>query len=235
MSVDNVSMAELGVPKRGLPAQAEEFSRTVTGMLDGREKDEATVEEALAGFEDVFEQMAAGLYSLASMLAGEGEASVRLVEKAVATVELTKGSDAATARQNCRRALSREAIRLLVTCEPGCLAAPEDVNPGGSCIEDDDLEAAGVSREELEQMMAGPERERVRTWLESLPVAQRVVFALRAVAGFRSDETATLLSENGGASTTGRGAAEWSAAAVRETFRQALCSLASQLIHATVR
>ena len=90
-------------------------------------------------------------------------------------------------------------------------------------------------REELESMMAGPERERVRTWLESLPTAQRVIFVLRAVAGFRSDEAAALLAESGGASTTGRGAAGWSAEAVREMFRQALCSLASQLIHATVR
>ncbi|HVC46722.1 MAG TPA: sigma factor-like helix-turn-helix DNA-binding protein [Terracidiphilus sp.] len=224
------SKAELGVPAQPLPAGAEDFSRKVSGLLDGREKDEATVEKALAGFENVFEQMAAGLYSLASMLVGEGEASVGLVETAVSTVELAKGADAQTARQNCRSALSRAAIALLEKREPGCLAAPEDVRPAGGCIEDDDLEAAGVSSEELESMMAGPERERVRAWLESLPTAQRVIFVLRAVAGFKSDEAAALLAERGGTVAAG-----WSAKAVRELFRQALCSLASQLIHATTR
>ena len=144
MSRETGSKAEVGVGAQPLPAGAEEFSRKVTGMLDGREKDEATVEKALAGFEDVFEQIAAGLYSLASMLVGEGEASVRLVETAISTVELKKGTDAATARQNCRRALSRAAIALLEKREPGCLKAPEEVVHAGGCIEDDDLEAAGV-------------------------------------------------------------------------------------------
>ncbi|HEU5351484.1 MAG TPA: hypothetical protein VFU55_07785 [Terracidiphilus sp.] len=230
MSRETGSRAEAGVGVQPLPAGAEEFSRTVTGMLDGREKDEATVATALAGFENVFDQMAAGLYSLASMLAGEGEASVRLVETTISTVELGKGTDAAAARQSCRRALSKAALLLLEKRAPGCLEAPKEVVASGGCIEDDDLEAAGVSREELESMMAGPERERVRTWLESLPTAQRVIFVLRAVAGFRSDEAAALLAEN-----AGPGAAGWSAEAVREMFRQALCSLASQLIHATAR
>lgn len=228
MTEEKTSKAEIGIPPQPMAAGAEDFSRTVTGMLDGREKDAGTVEKALAGFGNVFAMMAAGLYSLASMLAGEGEESAQLVEKAVSTVELEKGTDAATARQNCRRTLSREAIALVVKRTPGCLAAPKDVAPAGGCIDDDELEAAGMSREELEKMMAGPERERVRAWLEGLPTAQRVVFALRAVAAFKSDETAALLAENGGLSAAG-----WSAEAVRGTFRQALCSLASQLIHAT--
>ena len=37
----------------------------------------------------MFDMIAAGLYSLASMLVGEGEDSVRLVETAVATAEVS--------------------------------------------------------------------------------------------------------------------------------------------------
>ncbi len=49
--------------------------------------------------------IAAGLYSLASMLVGEGEDSVRLVETAVATAEISACHDAKQARTNSRRAL----------------------------------------------------------------------------------------------------------------------------------
>jgi hypothetical protein len=57
-----------------------------------------------------------------------------------------------------------------------------------------------------------------------------VIFVLRAVAGFSAHDTAAMLAEHGG-----KGAQGWSADAVREIFRQGLCSLASQLIHATAR
>ena len=76
-------------------------------------------------------------------------------------------------------------------------------------------------------MMSGPGRARMRAWLESLPAAMRTVFVLRGVAPFSAAETAALLAAYGGPNAKG-----WTAEAVRETFRQALCSLASQLIHA---
>jgi hypothetical protein len=102
------------------------------------------------------------------------------------------------------------------------------LEPAGTCIEDDDLDAAGVSGAELERMIAGPDRSRVRKWLESLPTAVRTIFVLRAVAGFTADETAELLAAHGGPKAEG-----WTEAAVRAVFRQGLCSLASQLIQAT--
>ena len=77
-------------------------------------------------------------------------------------------------------------------------------------------------------MIAGPDRDRVRAWLESLPTALRTIYVLRAVAGLTATETADLLAQHGG-----RLAAGWTPEAVRELFRQGLCSLASQLIHAT--
>jgi hypothetical protein len=56
----------------------------------------------------------------------------------------------------------------------------------------------------------------------------RAVFVLRAVAGLTAAETAALLGEHGGPQ-----AAAWSPELTREVFRQGLCSLTSQLIHAS--
>jgi hypothetical protein len=112
--------------------------------------------------------------------------------------------------------------------DPGSLVAPKNLAPTTTCIQDDDLDTGGISGQELARLLSGPEKERVRTWLTSLPTDFRVVFALRAVAGFSSFEVANLLTTHGTPSGAG-----WTANDVREVFRQALCSLASQVIHAT--
>lgn len=216
------------IPAPPIPVGAAAFSERVHGLLDGQPKDDATVSRALEGQDEMLDLIAAGLYSLASMLVGEGEDSVRLVETAVATTEISACHDAKQGRTNSRRALSAAAIEVLEQRTPGCLAAPEGVAHVSTCIEDDDLDAAGVSREELATMMAGPDRDRVRKWLASLPLEMRVVFVLRAVAGFTSADTAAMLAAHAGPSAAG-----WNADAVREIFRQGLCSLASQLIQAT--
>lgn len=214
-------------PYPPIPPEAEDFTRRVHGLLDGRPKDEATVAKALEGMEGVFDLIAAGLYSLASMLAGEGEESVRLVEAAVADAEISVCSDPEQARRSSRRALVRAALELIVRRDPDSLAAPVDLEPVSVCIEDDDLDSAGVSREEFDRMMTGPDRERVRKWLESLPTILRTIFVLRGVAGITTDETAAFLARYGGPKAAG-----WSPDVVRVFFRQALCSLASQLIQA---
>ena len=209
-----------------LPAEAAEFARKLHGMLDGRPKDEATVEQAFEGLDAMFDMIAAGLYSLASMLVGEGEDSITLVETAVANTEVGPGTEPERARHNSRVALAEAAIALLARRDPKALAAPEGLQPAQTCIGDDDLDAAGMSRAELERMMAGPDRDRVRNWLESLPTAMRTIFVLRGVAGLSTQETAKLLSGHGGPQ-----AGEWTPDEVRELFRQGMCSLASQLIH----
>lgn len=217
------------IPGMPIPAGAEAFSNQVHGLLDGRPKDEATVTKALEGMEEMLDVIAAGLYNMASMLAGEGEDSIRLVEIAVATAEVSTCDDAMEARQSSRRALCSAGIEILERRDPGSLAAPEGVEPVATCIDDDDLSGAGISTEELESMLAGPNRDSVRNWLASLSTELRVVFVLRAVAGFSADDTAAILAMHGGPSAAG-----WTADAVRKIFRQALCSLASQLIHSTV-
>ncbi|HUX27503.1 MAG TPA: sigma factor-like helix-turn-helix DNA-binding protein [Terracidiphilus sp.] len=213
------------IPPQPIPEGAQAFSKRVHSLLDGSPKDDATVAKALDGMDEMFDRIAAGLYSLASMLVGEGEESVRLVEKTVATTEVSPCDDPVEARKRCRLALCMAALETIARRDAGSLAAPQGLAQAGGCIEDDDLESAGVSREELERMIAGPNRDRVRQWLAQLPTELRTIFVLRAVAGFTAAETARLLAEHGGAQAAG-----WTAEAVRELFRQALCSLASQLI-----
>jgi hypothetical protein len=72
---------DFSIPTQPVPAGAEEFSQTVQGLLDGQQKDEATVSRALGGMDALLDVIAAGLYSMASMLVGEGEDSIRLVEE----------------------------------------------------------------------------------------------------------------------------------------------------------
>ena len=216
------------IPTHPLPADVEAFAERVHGLLDGQPKDEATVVRALEGMDGMFDVIGAGLYSMASMLAGEGEDSIRLVETAVATAEISSCSDAGEANRSSRLALASAAMELIASRDPSLLAAPNGLEHAVTCIEDDDLDAAAEAREAIERMIAGPDRDRVRNWLESLSTALRTIYVLRAVAGFTATETAELLAAHGGPQALG-----WTADAVRELFRQALCSLASQLIHAT--
>lgn len=217
------------IPAQPMPKGAQAFSERVHGLLDGQPKDEARVAWALEGMDDVVESIGASLYNMASMLVGEGEDSVLLVETAIATAELSACDQPGRARQSGRRALGAAALELLVKRNPASLAAPQGLEPAATCIEDDNLDAAGVAGEELESMIAGADRDRVRTWLASLSTGVRTVFVLRAVAGFTALETAGLLAAHGGPR-----ASRWTADSVRAFFRQGLCSLASQLLQATV-
>jgi hypothetical protein len=210
-----------------MPARAREFSDRVHGLLDGQPKDEATVTKAFDGMDEMFDLIAAGMYSIASMLVGEGEDSIRLVETAVANADLAACDDPAEARKSSRLALCAAALDTLAARDDASLAAPQGLQHAATCIEDDDLDAAGVSSEELERMIAGPDRDRVRNWLESLPAVLRTIFVLRAVAGLTTAETADLLQTHGGPQAAG-----WSGDAVRELFRQGLCSLASHVLQA---
>lgn len=217
------------IPPQPIPEGAQDFSERVRGLMDGRSKDDATVAQALEGMDAIFERIAAGLYTLASMLVGEGEDSVRLVEGAIAVVPASAAGDAAEGRRICRRALCGAAIQLIAARNPAGLAPPPNLPLAGGCIDDEDLDAASESRLQFERMIAGPDRERVRRWLADLRPDLRTVFVLRVAAGFTAQETAELLVANGG-----RQAAGWTPEAVRELFRQALCSLASQVLQATV-
>jgi hypothetical protein len=215
------------IPAQAIPDCAQEFTERIHGMLDGLPKDEATVSKAFDGMDEMFDLIAAGLYSIASMLVGEGEDSIRLVETAVANADIAACHDPAEARKSSLLALCAAALDTLAGRDAMSLAAPQGLEHAATCIGDDELDAAGVSSEELEQMIAGPDRDRVRNWLESLPTPVRTIFVLRAVAGFTAAQTADLLEAHGGPQAAG-----WSEDAVRELFRQGLCSLASQVLQA---
>lgn len=227
MSRDSASSL---IPPQPIPEGAQAFNERVQGLLDGQPKDEATVAQALEGMDAIVERIAAGLYTLASMLVGEGEDSIRMVETTIATVPVTGMRDPGEARRNCRHALCAAAIELLSQRSPEALAAPQNKRSSGGCIDDEDLDAAAESRVEFERMIAGPDRDRVRRWLADLRADQRSVFVLRVAAGFNAQESAELLAAHGGPQ-----AAEWTADAVSEVFRLALCSLASQVLQASVQ
>jgi len=185
-----------------------------------------------SGLEELFDQLAAELYSLASMLVGEGEESALLVETAIANAEVSACHNLQKARMSSRSVLAAAALELLAQRKPGSLWAPLGLTPASTCIEEDDLTSAGITTEELEKIIAGPERERMRNWLASLPARMRAIFVLRAVAEFSAAETAALMQKHGGAQS-GPLSAAWTSEIVREVFRQGLCSLASQLLHAS--
>lgn len=224
----DANSAESLIPQPPIPEEARDFSRRMHGLMDGQAKDEATVAEVLDGMDNMLDLIAAGLYTMASMLVGEGEDGVRLVEAAIANTDVSACHEPVEGRRNSRRALAIAALEMLAGRDPGLLAVPQDAAPASPCIGDDDLDAAGMSHEDLEQALAGPDRDRVRQWLERLSPAARTVFVLRAVAGMTAAETARLLVEYGGPQAGG-----WTADNVRGVFRQGLCSLASQLLQAT--
>ena len=206
------------------------FFERVTDLLDGQPKSPATVAAALTGSEEILGRIGAELYHVASMLVGEGEDAIELIERAITNVDLRACINVSDARHKSRLLLAADAVTMLREQDATrtvFIAPVEDSGPA-SCIENDDLDAAGVSPAELEAMIAGPESHRLRTWLEGLTVQLRVIFVLRAIAGLSSVEVAGLLAEYGGPAAT-----DWTPSAAGSVFRQALCSLASQLIHAT--
>jgi hypothetical protein len=188
----------------------------------------APVNASTAGNDLLLDGIAAGLYHFTSMLLGEGEDTIGIVEEVVTRIDLHAGETMEIATHNARLDAAGRAVALLAHRDPAAFAVSAEDSGPASCIEDEELDAAGVSRVELEHMLTGSDQRHLRGWLESLPDSLRVIFVLRAVAGASSPEVARVLAEHGGPQ-----AQDWTPGAVGSTFRQALCSLASQLLHAS--
>ena len=180
------------------------------------------MDESQSGTE-LLHVVAGDLYRLGAMLLGEGETTVNLVESAITTAELPTCSDQSL--HSARVSMATAVIEYLGERDADALAAPSGEPGPPNCIGDDDLDAAGVSAQELEKLLSGPDRGHLRLWLEGLSVAERTIFVLRAVGGLSTPEVAGLLALHGGKAAQG-----WMTDAVRSVFRQALCSLASQLL-----
>jgi hypothetical protein len=169
------------------------------------------------------------LFQTAALLLGDENEAVSLVEETMAAVEVDPCADASKAQILVQDQLIQAAIRKLSQREPGSFAAAATGGGNALCIDGDDLSAAGVSQSQLSRLLEGEGRGQLRGWLEHLPPAQRVVFVQRAVLGQDNTTTAQTLCAGGGESAAG-----WTPDKVSDIFRQALCSLASSLVHSEV-
>jgi DNA-directed RNA polymerase specialized sigma24 family protein len=171
---------------------------------------------------------ASKLFQTAALLLGNEDDAVSLVEDTMAGVEVDPCADADRARVLMQDYLVRAAIRKLMERDPDSFAVMEGAGSSASCIEDDDLSAAGLSQAQLASLLEGEGRNQLRGWLDHLSAAQRAVFVERAMLG--QDNAAIAQNLRAG----GKSAAGWTPDTVSEVFRQALCSLATALVHAEV-
>ena len=170
-------------------------------------------------------ETAGELYQIAALMMGDEAQAVELVEAAVSGTRIDPCAEADASVQAARQALVESAVARLSQADPDSFEAPAATpQGGGQCIDEDDLASAGISASDLARMMGGPERSRLRDWLNRLPVAQRAIFVERAILGWDNAATATSLSK--------AAARDWKPAQVSALFRQALCALANSLVHA---
>jgi len=168
------------------------------------------------------------LFHLASLLMGDQLEAVALVEATLASIEIDPCLDPAAARNLARQRLLTIGLGRLRAVDPASFAGlPAAGNP--VCVEDEDLSASGVSQAQLTGWLASAGRQDLRDWLAALPGAQRAIFVQRAVLGQGNVAVAEALNAAGAVSA--EGPAAWSATAVGEMYRLALCSLANSLAH----
>lgn len=182
------------------------------------------VDSPCSGSEAVLkaEHAAIEMYRFAALMLGSESEALRLVENTVTAFEIDPCADPAAARDLVRDRVLDGALEIMHRQDPASFSEVPAAGPG-TCIEDD--AAAPLSGEEIASLLAGAGRGSLRDWLDRLSQAQRAVFVQRAVLG--QDNAAAAKAINRFARP-----AVWTADAVGRLFRQALCSLASSLVHA---
>ena len=170
----------------------------------------------------VIESAARELYQTAALFVGDESEAMQLVEQTVASVEMDPCADGDAARSAASHELIQRALARVAALRPAQMH-PSAATDLGGCVETDDLSAAGITREQLEALLSGGDRARMRQWLEGLGPVERSVFVLRAVLGRGGPESAQLLHQTTGDS--------WTETHVGGAYRAALCSLASSLVH----
>jgi hypothetical protein len=171
------------------------------------------------------EDSALQLFQIAALLLGNETEAVELVEETVAKVETDPCADGTLAYVEARTLLMQSGVQKLAARAPGSFSVP-DIQPSGDvCIETDDLQAAGLTGEQLQALVSGAGPAGMREWLDQLSPQLRAIFVLRAVAGQDGEQTAESLRQTGVP-----GAEAWQSYQVGSAYRQALCSLASRLM-----
>jgi hypothetical protein len=172
------------------------------------------------------EDTAVQLFQIAALMLGDEQEAVSLVEETVAKVDADPCAEATLAYAQARSLLVHNAVQRMAGLYPEAFGVPAaEPADAGSCIETDDLGAAGLTGEQVGALFSGAGRAGMREWLGRLAPALRAVFVLRAVAGQDGEQTAESLRQSGA-----RGAQAWRRDQVGTAYRQALCSLASCLI-----
>lgn len=168
------------------------------------------------------ENAAVEMYRFAALLLGNEAEALELVETTVAEVDIDPCSDPCAVKGLVRERVLDGALEIMQRHDPESFSAPPATDRTGSCIEDDST--VPLSGEEISNLVEGAGRGPLRTWLERLSQAQRAVFVQRAVLGSSNADTARAINRHSRPSI-------WTAEAVSNLFRQALCSLASSLLH----
>jgi hypothetical protein len=137
-----------------------------------------------------------------------------------AAVEIDPCADPCAAKGQVRERVIEGALAILHRQNPASFAEVPAAAAGAGCLE----EEAPVSGEDLSHLLSGAGRGTLREWLGRLTQAQRAVFLQRAVLGRTNADTAQAINRIARPGT-------WTAEAVGNLFRQALCSLASAMVH----
>ena len=169
------------------------------------------------------ETAAVEMYRFAALLLGDEAEAMNLVETTVAAVDIDPCADPCTAKGLVRERVLDGALAIVHRDHPAAFDHLPAADPSGSCLEDD--ATVPLSSGEIASLIAGAGRGPLRDWLGRLSHAQRAVFVQRALLGSSNADTARAINRHARPST-------WTAEAVSNLFRQALCSLASSLMHA---
>jgi hypothetical protein len=171
------------------------------------------------------ENTALAMYRFAALMLGSEVEAVRLVESTVAAVEIDPCADPGAAQGMVRDRVLEGALAIMHHQDPASFRAVPEAGAVSSCLEED--ESAPLSGAQICELVAGANRNRLREWLGRLSQAQRAVFVQRAVLGQDNAATARAINRFSRPSI-------WTPEAVGRLFRQALCSLASSLVHAAL-
>lgn len=182
------------------------------------------MESPCSGSEAVLkaENAALEMYRFAALMLGSETEALSLVENTVTAFEIDPCADPSAAKGLVRERVLQGALEIMHRQDPASFAAVPATAPVSPCLEDE--EDAPLSGDQIAAIVAGVGRTSFRDWLGRLSQAQRAVFVQRAVLG--QDNAATASAINRLARP-----AVWTADAVSSLFRQALCSLASSLVH----